>query len=101
MEKGSGDFAEVGSGTIDFDRIFAARKKAGMEYWFVEQDECKRIRLTAGYEQGLLLKKNISMFMTNIIISKRRNAYLASGKKLAAMQSHYFDISFRCILQAN
>ncbi len=32
---------EVGHGTINFDRIFAARKKAGMKHWFVEQDTSK------------------------------------------------------------
>ncbi|MCD6347740.1 MAG: sugar phosphate isomerase/epimerase, partial [Bacteroidales bacterium] len=31
-------FAEVGYGTIDFERIFAAQKKAGLVYYFVEQD---------------------------------------------------------------
>jgi sugar phosphate isomerase/epimerase len=31
----------VGSGTIDFDKIFAAKKVAGMEHWFVEQDTSK------------------------------------------------------------
>lgn len=33
-------FAEVGSGTIDFKRIFAAQKTAGLKYFFVEQDKC-------------------------------------------------------------
>ena len=33
-------FAEVGSGTIDFKKIFANAKKAGMKYFFVEQDKC-------------------------------------------------------------
>ncbi|HPZ89549.1 MAG TPA: hypothetical protein PLQ32_15660 [Flavihumibacter sp.] len=41
MAAGSGDITEVGHGTIDFDRIFAARKKAGLEQWFVEQDVSK------------------------------------------------------------
>ncbi|WP_341840679.1 sugar phosphate isomerase/epimerase [Chitinophaga caseinilytica] len=41
LEKGSEDITEVGNGSIDFDRIFAARKKAGMKEWFVEQDESK------------------------------------------------------------
>jgi len=36
-----GEITEVGSGTIDFDRIFAARKKAGLKQWFVEQDVSK------------------------------------------------------------
>lgn len=38
MKAGTKDFAEVGSGTIDFERIFKFKEKAGMEYWFVEQD---------------------------------------------------------------
>lgn len=38
----SGAFAEVGNGTIDFDKIFAARNMAGLKHWFVEQDVCKR-----------------------------------------------------------
>jgi sugar phosphate isomerase/epimerase len=33
-------FTEVGSGTIDFKRIFAHKATAGMKYWFVEQDQC-------------------------------------------------------------
>lgn len=35
----SGEFAALGEGTIDFRKIFASRKKAGLEHWFVEQDE--------------------------------------------------------------
>jgi len=42
MEAGTKNITEVGNGTIDFDRIFAARKKAGLEHWFVEQDTSKR-----------------------------------------------------------
>jgi len=42
MEAGTKAITEVGNGTIDFDRIFKARKKAGMKYWFVEQDTSKR-----------------------------------------------------------
>lgn len=34
----SGAFAPVGTGTIDFKRIFKARKKAGVKHFFVEQD---------------------------------------------------------------
>ncbi|PJJ60037.1 sugar phosphate isomerase/epimerase family protein [Hymenobacter chitinivorans] len=33
------DFTEVGSGTIDFKRIFAQASKAGLKYFFVEQDQ--------------------------------------------------------------
>ena len=32
-------FAEVGSGTIDFKRIFKEADKAGLQYFFVEQDK--------------------------------------------------------------
>jgi sugar phosphate isomerase/epimerase len=32
-------FTEVGSGTIDFKKIFAAAQKAGVKHYFVEQDE--------------------------------------------------------------
>ena len=33
-------FAEVGYGSIDFKRIFKNSKKAGLQYFFVEQDKC-------------------------------------------------------------
>jgi len=42
METGTKAITEVGNGTINFDRIFKARKKAGLKYWFVEQDTSKR-----------------------------------------------------------
>ena len=32
-------FTEVGNGTINFKRIFAQAKKAGLKYYFVEQDK--------------------------------------------------------------
>jgi len=35
-------FAEVGTGSINFQRIFDAKKTAGMTNYFVEQDVCKR-----------------------------------------------------------
>jgi sugar phosphate isomerase/epimerase len=35
-------FAEVGYGTIDFKRIFAERETAGLEMFFVEQDQSRR-----------------------------------------------------------
>ncbi|WP_426277467.1 sugar phosphate isomerase/epimerase family protein [Chryseobacterium sp. S-02] len=38
MKGGTKDFAEIGNGTIDFKRIFEAREKAGLNYWFLEQD---------------------------------------------------------------
>ena len=59
MEAGTKNITEVGNGTIDFDRIFAARKKAGLKHWFVEQDTSKRdmfesIKISKDY----LAKKN-------------------------------------------
>ena len=35
------DFAPVGAGLIDFKEILAAKKMAGMKYFFVEQDSTK------------------------------------------------------------
>jgi len=42
MDKGDQSFAEVGTGSIDFKKIFDARKIAGMKHFFVEQDMAKR-----------------------------------------------------------
>ena len=33
-------FTEVGNGIIDFKKIFTHAKKAGLKYFFVEQDIC-------------------------------------------------------------
>ena len=41
------EFAEVGTGSIDFQRIFDAQKTAGLTNYFVEQDVCKRPPLEA------------------------------------------------------
>lgn len=38
MKAGSKYFAEIGNGTIDFKTIFEAKEKAGLKYWFLEQD---------------------------------------------------------------
>ncbi len=42
MERSSEQFAEVGHGVIDFNRIFATRQLAGLKHWFVEQDQTSR-----------------------------------------------------------
>jgi sugar phosphate isomerase/epimerase len=43
MEKSeSRTFAEVGTGSIDFKRLFAAANTAGLKHFFVEQDQTKR-----------------------------------------------------------
>jgi sugar phosphate isomerase/epimerase len=34
-------FAEVGTGTINYDEIFKAAELSGMKYFFVEQDDCE------------------------------------------------------------
>jgi len=59
MEAGTKNITEVGNGTIDFDRIFAARKKAGLKYWFVEQDTSKRDKFESlKISRDYLAKKN-------------------------------------------
>jgi sugar phosphate isomerase/epimerase len=35
-------FAEIGTGVIDFKKMFKLKAVAGMSYFFVEQDACKR-----------------------------------------------------------
>ena len=48
MEKSeSRAFAEVGTGSIDFQRLLDNKKVAGLEHFFVEQDVCKRPPLEA------------------------------------------------------
>lgn len=37
----AGDFSEVGTGLIDFRKIFSAKEKAGLKHFFVEQDQTK------------------------------------------------------------
>jgi sugar phosphate isomerase/epimerase len=53
-----GDFAEVGSGTLDFPAILAAGREAGVRAFIVEQDTCKRpplesIRMSLEYLRTL------------------------------------------------
>jgi len=38
---GSGEIVDVGKGTIDWNRIFAKRREAGVEHFFVENDNPK------------------------------------------------------------
>ncbi len=42
MDARMGLFAEVGSGTINWKRIFEAAPKGGLKHYFVEQDYCER-----------------------------------------------------------
>lgn len=48
----AGNFADVGTGTIDFKRIFAQAKRAGLEHAFVERDNTgdKMLTLQIGYK---------------------------------------------------
>lgn len=51
-------FAEVGRGTIDFKKIFAQAKQAGIRHYFVEQDQCPgspfdSIKISIDYLQQL------------------------------------------------
>ncbi len=58
MERGSEQFAEVGYGIINFDRIFAERQTAGLEHWFVEQDQTSREPFTSlAMSRDYILKK--------------------------------------------
>lgn len=60
--KGSGDrdMTEVGNGVIDFNKIFHLKDRAGMKYYFVEQDTCKNHTPLKSIEISLdyLKKKN-------------------------------------------
>ncbi len=56
----TGTFTEVGSGTVPFARIFAAREKAGLRHAFVEQDVIRgdvwaSLRQSLGYVRNLEL----------------------------------------------
>ncbi|HEX8546532.1 MAG TPA: sugar phosphate isomerase/epimerase [Cytophagaceae bacterium] len=51
-------YTEVGQGTIDFKKIFAESEKAGMKYFYVEQDECanhplKSAQISYNYLKGM------------------------------------------------
>ncbi|HSU49503.1 MAG TPA: hypothetical protein VLJ41_02895, partial [Segetibacter sp.] len=53
-------FTEVGNGTIDYKRIFKAAEKAGMKYFFVEQDK------TPG-DPFVSIAKSISYIKKNLV----------------------------------
>jgi sugar phosphate isomerase/epimerase len=59
MERGSEQFAEVGYGIMNFDRIFAEQKTAGLKHWFVEQDQTSREPFESlAMSRDYILKKN-------------------------------------------
>lgn len=52
-------FTEVGNGVIDFKKIFAAAKTAGMKYFFVEQDKCPGSPYDSISQSIAYIKKNL------------------------------------------
>jgi len=53
------DFTEVGNGTIDFKKIFTQAKKAGMKYFFVEQDKTPGDPFESITKSITYIKKNL------------------------------------------
>lgn len=52
-------FTEVGSGVIDFKKIFKSAGKAGMKYFFVEQDKCPGSPFDSITKSITYIKKNL------------------------------------------
>ncbi|GAC1424605.1 MAG: sugar phosphate isomerase/epimerase [Chitinophagaceae bacterium] len=52
-------FTEVGNGTIDFKKIFTHAGKAGMKYFFVEQDKCPGSPFDSITRSITYIKKNL------------------------------------------
>jgi len=52
-------FTEVGNGIIDFKKIFTQSKKAGMKYFFVEQDKCPGSPFDSITQSISFIKKNL------------------------------------------
>ncbi len=52
-------FTEVGNGTIDFKRIFKHADKAGMKYFFVEQDKTPGDPFASITKSITYIKKNL------------------------------------------
>lgn len=53
------NFTEVGSGVINFKKIFNYAQQSGMKYFFVEQDQCAGAPLDSTAKSIAYLKKNI------------------------------------------
>ncbi|NCD72057.1 TIM barrel protein [Mucilaginibacter agri] len=52
-------FTEVGNGIIDFKKIFAHADKAGLKYFFVEQDKCPGDPYASIIQSITYIKKNL------------------------------------------
>lgn len=50
-------FAEIGAGTIDWKRIFTGARKAGLRYYFIEQDQWDRPPLESARMSCEFMKK--------------------------------------------
>ncbi|MBO9199660.1 MULTISPECIES: sugar phosphate isomerase/epimerase family protein [Niastella] len=53
------NFTEVGSGVINYKKIFTYAKQSGLKYFFVEQDQCPGAPLDSTAKSIAYLKKNI------------------------------------------
>ena len=53
------NFTEVGNGIIDFKKIFTQSKKAGLKYFFVEQDKCPGDPFDSITQSITYIKKNL------------------------------------------
>ena len=53
------DFTEVGNGVIDFKKIFNSADKAGLKYFFVEQDKCPGSPFDSITKSYNYIKKNL------------------------------------------
>ena len=52
-------FTEVGNGIIDFKEIFKHKNKAGLQYFFVEQDKCPGSPFDSITKSINYIKKNL------------------------------------------
>jgi sugar phosphate isomerase/epimerase len=52
-------FTEVGNGVIDFKEIFKHKKKAGLQYFFVEEDKCPGSPFDSITQSITYIKKNL------------------------------------------
>ncbi len=52
-------FTEVGNGIIDFKKIFEHTKKAGLKYFFVEEDKCPGDPYTSITQSIAYIKSNL------------------------------------------
>lgn len=59
MDKNSGSFTEVGTGVIDFKRIFAKQERSGLQHIFVEQDIVAGDLLKSIEQSFKYVKKNL------------------------------------------